>query len=340
VSQISPPVRILLAGAIIFLAAWFTVLRPKPGVTATPVATPVATATAKPTDAFGKAVAKAKGAVATSNAAAQREGGETPTQTQTQTQAHTGTAAKPTPAQAPIAIPAKVLATLPKDVAAALRARKTLVLGVIADGATDIRPLADDDRYVRAALGRVDRYDGHVLVKRVPVSSLVRYAPLVGDLQVNQTPTIVVVDGKLQGTVLPGYADQVTIDQAVADALGTTIADPYVRKLSLTCTRYSTRVERWSLPIAPGKAARAASNRDALAIVSTYHGIVARTPAPARWRGLKAQVVRYLAGREAHLRAASRQGQISAAEFRTDSSPAAVALHRSFARAGGVSCAA
>ena len=29
VSQISQPVRILLIGAVVFLAAWFTLLRPK-----------------------------------------------------------------------------------------------------------------------------------------------------------------------------------------------------------------------------------------------------------------------------------------------------------------------
>jgi hypothetical protein len=339
VSQISPPVRILLVGAVAFLAAWFTVLRPKPGSDVAPVATPAATATAtaKPTDAFGKAVAKAKGAAAQESAAARRDAGETPAQPRTQ--AKTGSTAKTTPAQPAIAIPAKVLATLPEDVAAALRARKTLVLGVTADGATDLRPLADDDRYVRGALGKVNRYHGQVFVKRIPVSSLVRYAPLVGDLEVSQTPSIVVIDRKLKGTVLTGYVDQDAIDQAIADARGTTIADPYLAKLSTTCMRYYTRVDRWSLPTEPGKAARAASNRDALGIVSTYHGIVARTPAPARWRGLKAQFVRYLAGREAQLRVVARHGQISAHRFRADHSPAAVALDRSFNRAGALGCA-
>jgi hypothetical protein len=338
VSQISPPVRIVLIGAVVFLAAWFTVLRPKSAATVTPAATPAATATAKPTDAFGKAVAKAKGAAAQTSAAAQRDAGETPTQTQTQAQ--TGSAAKTAPAQPAIAIPAKVLATLPPDVASALRARKTLVLGVIADGATDIRPLADDDRYVREALGKVNRYHGQVFVKRVPVSSLVRYAPLVGGLQVAQTPSIVVIDGKLKGTLLAGYVDQGAIDQAIADARGTVIADPYLAELSLTCTRYYTRVDRWSLPTEPGKAAREASNRDALGIVATYRGLVARTPAPAHWRSLKAQFVRYLAGRETRLRAATRDGgQISAALFRSDTSPAAVALDRSFNRAGATGCA-
>ena len=42
------------------------------------------------------------------------------------------------------------------------------MLGVLADGATDCRPLADDDRYVRNALRDVNRYDGDVFVKTVP----------------------------------------------------------------------------------------------------------------------------------------------------------------------------
>ena len=44
------------------------------------------------------------------------------------------------------AIPADVLAKLPKDVAKAINARKTLVLGVFTDDAEDWRPMADDDR--------------------------------------------------------------------------------------------------------------------------------------------------------------------------------------------------
>jgi hypothetical protein len=303
VSQISPPIRVLLAGAIIFLAAWFTVLRPKSGATVTPVATPVATATGTPTDAFGKAVAKAKGAVATENAASQREGGET--QTQTPAQAQTGTAAKATPAQAPLAIPAKVLATLPKDVAAALRARKTLVLGVIADGATTLRPLADDDRYVRNALRVVNRYDGQVLVKRVPVSSLVRYAPLVGDLQVNQTPSIVVIDGKLQGTVLAGYVDKISINQAIADArahaIHPLITDAYLRKLNSVCAQWTTAADRWSYPTIPGQKALKSSMDRRVALEHHYREVVAGIPAPTRWHGLKSEFVGALASYDASI---------------------------------------
>ena len=62
------------------------------------------------------------------------------------------------------------------------------MLGVIADGATDYRPLADDDRYVRNALRDVNRYDGDVFVKTVPLAKLSDYGAMVNDLGVNQTP--------------------------------------------------------------------------------------------------------------------------------------------------------
>ena len=92
-------------------------------------------------------------------------------------------------AQPPIAIPAEELAKLPKDVAAALKERKILVLGVFADGATEWRPMADDDRYVRNALRKTNRYDGDVVVKQVAVSKLSTYGSLVNDLDVNQSPS-------------------------------------------------------------------------------------------------------------------------------------------------------
>src|SRR5688572_11421273 len=114
--------RILLVGAVVFLAAWFTLLRPKaaevPPATTTTTATTPATTTPDTTTKSGTA---------------------------------TTSAPDPKPAET-AAIPAEALAKLPKDVAGALTAKKTLVLGVIADGATDYRPLADDDRYVRNAL--------------------------------------------------------------------------------------------------------------------------------------------------------------------------------------------
>src|SRR5215217_2807678 len=69
VSQISPPVRILLIGAVVFLAAWFTLLRPKaetvPPLTTSTTTTPVASAT--PQTGLGKAVDAAKKAAGQSD---------------------------------------------------------------------------------------------------------------------------------------------------------------------------------------------------------------------------------------------------------------------------------
>jgi hypothetical protein len=121
----------------------------------------------------------------------------------------------------------------------------------------------------------------------------VRYAPLVGDLQVNQTPSIVVVDGNLHGTVLAGYVDRIAINQAIADArrnsIHPLISDPYLRKLNATCTRFYTAEDRWSQPTIPGKKARVSAMDRRVALEKRYRAVVARIPAPARWRGLKQQ---------------------------------------------------
>jgi hypothetical protein len=294
VSQISPPVRILLAGAIIFMAAWFTVLHPKAATVDPPA--PVST----PSTALGGAVAKAKGAAATTESASKAHNGEPQTQTESGSAAKTQTATSGAQAATPaVAIPANVLAQLPHDVAKSLKQHDTIVLGVIADGATPLRPLADDDRYVRQALRKVNHYDGEVLVKTVPVGALSRYAPLVGDLQINQTPTVVVVDGDLKGRVLTGYVDKIAVNQAIADArrdsIHPLISDTYLRKLNTVCAQYFTSVDRWSLPTIPGKQARNAAMARRTAIATRYHDAVAGIAAPARWRGLKQSVVGQLA---------------------------------------------
>ncbi len=78
--------------------------------------------------------------------------------------------------------------------------------------------MADDDRYVRNALKKTNRYDGEVFAKNISLSQLSTYGPLVNDLGVNQTPAVVVIDRNLKGTVLTGYVDRIAINQAIADA--------------------------------------------------------------------------------------------------------------------------
>ena len=130
-------------------------------------------------------------------------------------------------------IPAEALAKLPKAVAAALEARKVVVLGVFADEAKPWRPMSDDDRYTRNALRDANRYDGGVFIKNVGITQLSTYGPLVNDLHVNQSPSVVVIDGNLKGRVLTGYVDRISINQVIADArdAGTEpdISDPFLR---------------------------------------------------------------------------------------------------------------
>lgn len=261
------PMRILLIGAAVFLAAWFTVLKPGGATEEIPPVTPANTTPAQPA------------ADGTANAAA------------------TPAAAEDT-AVADTAIPAEVLAKLPRDVAKAIKARKTLVLGVFTDYTADYRPMADDDRYVRNALEKTNRYKGEVFAKNVSVGDLVDFAPLVNDLGVKQTPAVVVIDRDLKGTVLTGYVDRVAINQAIADARRASI-DPYItdeflRDVNAVCTRFNLRETRFSLPTINGKKAEIATIKRGAKLDRQWIAAVARVDAPAKWKGLKAHYLRVL----------------------------------------------
>ena len=257
--------RILLVGAVVFLAAWFTLLRPKaadvPPATTTTTATTPATTTPDTTTKSGAA---------------------------------TTTAPDPKPAEVP-AIPAEALAKLPKDVAKALTAKKTLVLGVFADGATDYRPLADDDRYVRNALRDVNRYDGDVFVKTVPAAKLSRYGAMVNDLGVKQTPSIVVIDGDLKGRVLTGYVDRIAINQVIADAradsISPSISDSYLRDFNALCGGFETRANRLSFPTVRGQKVLRGSYLRGAKLARSYRVQVGKLKTPAKFRTIEKRYV-------------------------------------------------
>jgi hypothetical protein len=294
VSQISPPVRILLIGAVVFLAAWFTLLRPKtaevPPLTTSTTTTPVTTST--PQTGLGKAVDAAKTAAGKAVATATPAAGAATT-TKPDPKAETPTVA---------AIPAAALAKLPKDVAGALEKRKVLVLAVLADDAKPWRPLADDERYVRSALRKVNRYDGKVLVKQVPAGKLSSYGSLVNDLDVNQTPSIVVIDRDLKGKVLTGYVDRIAINQAIVDARRSSIepdiSDDYLRQSNALCGHYENRATRWSFPTVRGQKPLTAAYQRAVVGIRKYRREIARAKAPAKYRALKKQWLKVMTANE------------------------------------------
>jgi hypothetical protein len=158
VSQISPPIRIVLAVAALFLVAWMTVLKPKsadPVTTPTPITTGNV-ANGKPAvSAPGKLAEKARSAV--QDASRKHETtieGETaePTSeapaTGAATGSATGTATAPATSGATAATPAATsgaLKGLPAPVVKAIGKQQIMVIGFF-------NAKAADDRIVRSAM--------------------------------------------------------------------------------------------------------------------------------------------------------------------------------------------
>ena len=221
-SQISPPIRILLVCAVAFMAAWMLFLRPKDNAGTPAASTPTPAATT-PTDAggakaeslAGKAVEKANEAKAAEDARAEKlADGVGATATTPTTTAATPTAEEPVAGTEPGKLTQKATASggLPVRVLHALADRKVVVLLFWS-------PKAAEDKAVRKALGGIDRHKGKVLAHASHVKRISSYGQITRGADVSQSPTVVVVDRNRKVETLVGYVDRQTIDQAVTDAL-------------------------------------------------------------------------------------------------------------------------
>ena len=204
-SQISPPIRIVLAASLCFMAAWFVFLRPG----TEPVA-PTQPAAA-PGSGFGKAVKGAKDATAATNArsSAVAAEGSAPATSQPGTTAASG--GKAAAAVAPKDRPADAELGLPASVAKAVVSGKTLVL-------LFWNKDAYDDQAVRRELMGIDRHKGKVKIHVASIEDVARYAPITRGVNLEQSPTVVVVKGK-SADALVGYVDRGTIEQTVSDVI-------------------------------------------------------------------------------------------------------------------------
>lgn len=212
-SQISPPIRIVLICAVAFMAAWMTVLKPKP-VTAEPDGSTATTTTQAPTaqSAAGQFAQRAEAAKATAESAAAKAAGEdTAAAAGTSAATKAGTTAVTTGGATAAAKPAKP-AGLPTRVRTALADDKVVVL-------LFWTPRAADDRAVHAELAKVDRHAGKVVVQAAPVARIARFQRITRGADVAQSPTVVVVGRDRKAETLVGYVDHVSVDQLVTDAL-------------------------------------------------------------------------------------------------------------------------
>ena len=222
-SQISPPIRILLVCAVAFMAAWMLFLRPKDD-TGTPAAATPSPAATQPVEAggdkagslAGKAVENANEATAAQDAQAEAlAGGAGETTTTPSTTAVT-------PTETADAAPGVEPGKLTKEAAAA-GGLPLRVLKGLADHKVVVllfwTPKAAEDKAVRKALGGIDRHKNKVLAHATHVKRIAAYGQITRGADVEQSPTVVIIDRNRKVETLVGYVDRVTIDQAVTDAL-------------------------------------------------------------------------------------------------------------------------
>jgi hypothetical protein len=222
VSQISPPIRILLVLAVAVLGVYMLFLRPK--AEEVPPLQPTDTSVSQP----GKIRDAAEDAVDAVNRRYETAESGAGSATKSKDAAKPGAVA---------ATPAEDLKGLPKPVRKAIRKDQVLVLLFWNEKSAD-------DRAVHASLRKVSRRDGRVFVHAAPLKRISKYGRIARGVNVEQSPTVVVADRDLRAETLVGYVDRTTIDQAVTDALRNSdglFASSYLRAADKICVQYSNR---------------------------------------------------------------------------------------------------
>jgi hypothetical protein len=80
-------------------------------------------------------------------------------------------------------------------------------------------PAAADDQAVKHELDGIPTRGGKVVKLAVPLSELTRYPVITNQVQVTESPTLVLIDGRHKADMLTGYLDQLELSQRVSDAL-------------------------------------------------------------------------------------------------------------------------
>jgi hypothetical protein len=276
VSQISPPIRIVLFAVIGLLAAWMLFLRPKTEPTVAPAP---AAATAPGVTGLSNAADKASAA----GAAQEARDGKVQEATG-EAGGATGTVPATKPGAKGTAVPAAERAaakTLPEPVRKALAGNKILVLGFF-------NPKAADDRAVRRALADVNRWKGEVVVRTADIARVGRFGAVTRGADVRQSPTVVVVDRNEKAEALVGFEDTLSIDQAVVDAMrasGGLIKDRYLSAINGACAGAGVQVR--AIPSADSPSLLQPSVKRHAKVWKRFMTRFAAIKAPARWRGLK-----------------------------------------------------
>jgi hypothetical protein len=290
-SQISPPLRIALLVAVLFAAAYLVVLRPSSEEAAPAPATPPAAEAGGPeaNSAVGQTVEKAREAAGAAESEARRRAGE-----ETQSGSGTATQAPSAPEQttpAPNAASGDAsLAGLPKWL------RESMDRKVVAILFTNNR--SADDRRTQAALKKSYTGDDDVVHRAVPISEISKYEEVAAGVDVQQSPTLMVIARDRTAQALVGYSSLDTINQAVIDALlATDNPRETVEWLQLAQQECRQISNRSVIGVAPGEnPAGVRRNVDALlATMTASLGTLRNAPVPAAHADVKGLLTRYVA---------------------------------------------
>jgi hypothetical protein len=276
VSQISPPIRIVLIAVIGLVAAWMLFLKPKAdpvAATNTPAATaPGVTGLSNATDQANDAAAAAAARNAKVQDATDSDNGAVSAQGTDPASAPAGEAAKRADAKD----------ELPAPVRKALENKKVVAL-LFWD------PKAAEDRAVKRAFSRVDHWNGVVYTRAAHVRKIARFGAITRGASVEQSPTVVVVDRNMKAEKLVGFVDTRSINQSVLDALrnsGVVIKSAYLRQINEVCRSGGDSLFATPQPNSLGADVRRSvetHNRRAARLLTNFKGV----PAPARWRTFK-----------------------------------------------------
>jgi hypothetical protein len=287
VSQISPPIRILLVLTVAVMGVYMLFLRPKPEVAEPPTAAPNTQTSAPAVSKPGKIAEAAQGAVNAANGQLKSQesvdgvdAGESAASTTSATKATKG-------ATAVAAATGVDLKGLPKPVAHAIRKHKTLVL-LFWNGQSA------DDKAVHKAVKHVDRWNGRVFVHTASIKHIAKYGRIARGVDVEQSPTIVVADRDLHAETLVGYVDSLTIEQAVVDAFRNTtgvFTDPYLRKVDAVCRQYRGAFDRVPNRFTTSPTKFAAMVRRQGDIYQLFAADFAAVKAPKHWRTFRTATV-------------------------------------------------
>ena len=182
----------LLVATIAFFAVWTVALRPSSS------GGPVS-GSSKPAPAASKPAAAAPAHAAASHASAS-----------TSATATSATKAKPV---AKAAVKHTVTAQQRQSVIANGLSHHKVVAILF------FNPAAADDRAVKHELDEVPARGGKVVKLAVPLSELTRYPVITNQVQVTESPTLVLIDGQRKADMLTGFLDQLELSQRVSDAL-------------------------------------------------------------------------------------------------------------------------